>query len=333
MAQPKISVIIPCYNAEDSVGETIESVINQSIGFENLEIIIVDDCSTDSTRSIINEFSDKHENILGIFCEENNGSPGIPRNIGMENANGDYIMFLDSDDNYREDMCEHLYNIIISENVDFVGCRYSINGKEKNRNFLDNYGEVIKVKTINDFPEIMYTTANCTIWNKIYKKSFLDKKNIKFLETWNEDLFFSINVFLEAEGFVLLNDFIGLDYVFDLDKERNLSPSKKVVTESLYGLNKSLNAILNKNLDYITALYEPLVHWVLLFSKADSITKIEKKEIYDKSKCLLKCFKFKFNTKIVNLNYFYNILVNILMKLFYSNFQVAYLLSKLLKHM
>lgn len=319
VSKPIISVIIPCYNGEDSINKTIKSVINQSIGFENLEIIIIDDCSNDNTKAIITEYSKNYENIIGIFLDKNNGSPGIPRNIGIENAKGEYLMFLDSDDVFRNDICKHLYDVAILEDVDCVGCRYSINNKI-NKNFLDNYGDEIKLNSIDEFPEVMYTPANLTIWNKIYKKSFIKSNNIKFIKTWNEDLYFSINVFLKADGLVLLNNYIGIDYFLDLSKIRSSSPSMSQVMGSLYGLNKSLDVILKENPDYINALCEPLVHWILFFSKSD-MTKYEKEIIYHKSKNLFNIYNFR--TRLVNINLAKNIFINIFVKLFSSNFEIA----------
>ncbi len=90
----KVSVIMPSYNSTKFIRESIISVLNQS--YQNFELIIIDDCSSDESLSIINEFSD--ERIVKIFLKENKGHPSIVRNIGIKHADGELLSFLDSDD-------------------------------------------------------------------------------------------------------------------------------------------------------------------------------------------------------------------------------------------
>ena len=116
----KISVIMPVYNAEDELNTAIDSIINQSFGFENIELIIVDDCSTDNSRNIITDYANEYENIIPVFLDENSGLPGKPRSLGIKYASADYISFLDSDDEYLKDGLKNLYDTILSEDSDFV---------------------------------------------------------------------------------------------------------------------------------------------------------------------------------------------------------------------
>ncbi len=80
----KISIIIPVHNIEKHLDKTLNSLIKQTIGIENLEIIIVNDCSTDGTAEIIKKYTDKYENFIDITLKKNSGLPGLPRNIGLE---------------------------------------------------------------------------------------------------------------------------------------------------------------------------------------------------------------------------------------------------------
>ena len=118
----KISVIIPVYNAEKHLENTINSIIKQSIGFENIELILVDDASKDNSKKIIESYSEKYSNIIPYFSEKNHGYPGFGRNIGLNTATSDYIMFMDNDDEYDVNMCETLYETMINENADIVVC-------------------------------------------------------------------------------------------------------------------------------------------------------------------------------------------------------------------
>ena len=108
----KISMIIPTFNAEKDLERAISSLMKQTIGFENIEVLLVDDLSTDNTRKVILEYAEKYNNIKYIFLESNSGTAGKPRNIGIENASSEYIMFLDNDDEYIPEACEILYDKI-----------------------------------------------------------------------------------------------------------------------------------------------------------------------------------------------------------------------------
>ena len=87
----KVTVVTPVYNAAPFLRKTIDSVINQSIQFENIEFILVDDKSTDSSREILWEYAKKHKNIIAVFLQDNTGSPSRPRNLGIELAKSKYI--------------------------------------------------------------------------------------------------------------------------------------------------------------------------------------------------------------------------------------------------
>lgn len=93
---PFVSIITPCFNAENSISETIESVINQT--YTNWELIIIDDCSNDKSLDIIQNYAKKDDRIRYFKTDSPSGSPSIPRNIGLDNANGDYIFLSDQDD-------------------------------------------------------------------------------------------------------------------------------------------------------------------------------------------------------------------------------------------
>ncbi|VEF49607.1 minor teichoic acid biosynthesis protein ggaA like protein [Bacillus freudenreichii] len=109
---PKVSVIMPVYNAEKTLRKTIDSVIDQTIGFNEIEFLIIDDKSKDDSRSIILDYANEYPNIVPVFFKSNNGSPAKPRNVGIELAKGTYTMFIDSDDWLSPDGIEALYNLM-----------------------------------------------------------------------------------------------------------------------------------------------------------------------------------------------------------------------------
>lgn len=210
----KISIIIPIYNAaEFIVNKTLKSIEKQTMDFENIEVILVNDCSSDNTEKVINEYAKIHKNIVPINLRENAGGPAIPRNIGITYASADYLMFLDQDDTFKKDACETLYNKIISEDVDLVCGNHNMvqNGRTtKCFNFDWATEEEIKIKDIHENPNFL--TMGVAAWSKIFRKELVLKNNLKFTEGAGEDIFFSIRALLLAKGIILLKNFIVVDY-------------------------------------------------------------------------------------------------------------------------
>ncbi len=123
MKMPLISVIIPCYNVEKYIDRCMISIVNQTIGIDNLEIILVNDASTDGTLVKLKEWEQKYsDNIVLVDCEENIRQGGA-RNIGMQYARADYIGFVDADDWIEPDMYELLYEPLKNY------CFYEVRGK------------------------------------------------------------------------------------------------------------------------------------------------------------------------------------------------------------
>lgn len=122
--EDKISIILPIFNVGDHLRGGIDSLINQTIGNENLEIIMVNDCSTDGSDKIIDEYAEKYDCCIAIHHEENSGAAFTPRNTGIEACSGDYIMFLDPDDRYVPDCCEVLYNAATQNNAQMAFGRF-----------------------------------------------------------------------------------------------------------------------------------------------------------------------------------------------------------------
>ncbi|KQL54082.1 glycosyl transferase [Heyndrickxia shackletonii] len=118
--QPKVTVITPVYNAEKYLRKTIESVISQTLGIDNIEYILVDDCSKDQSRKILLEYCTKFPTIKSVFLKGNTGTPGQPRNIGIELSTSKYITFLDADDWLEPNGLEILFNILEETNDDYI---------------------------------------------------------------------------------------------------------------------------------------------------------------------------------------------------------------------
>ena len=118
----KISVIIPCYNVQKYVMRCFDSIYSQTYGFENLEVIFIDDLSTDNTWSILEMLQNKYsENVISVKMK-NKGMCGGTRNLGMDICTGKYIMFLDADDCIHPNTIDILYNKSLEKDFDIVQC-------------------------------------------------------------------------------------------------------------------------------------------------------------------------------------------------------------------
>ena len=171
----KISVIIPVYNVENYLKQCLESVINQT--YKNLEIILIDDGSTDKSGNICEEYKQKDERIKLIH--KTNGGLSDARNVGLLNATGEYISFVDSDDFIDLDMYKILYDNIIKFKSDIVWCDYNIYLKgniQKHKLFSEQKNYIINDVFIKDLFNKYHLEA--FVWNRLYRKDIF--KDIRF---------------------------------------------------------------------------------------------------------------------------------------------------------
>jgi len=195
--QPLISLIIPVYNAADTLSYTFDSVLNQSIGFENIQIILVDDSSTDQSPEICRRYAEQYHNVVALKTQSNSGTAGAPRNMGLDRATAPYLMFVDNDDALTQDACRILYNRIKGSDLDIVSgtCRESNPGVYKRGDFLyDIYDThlhpagIFEISTLNpgNHEAFFYN-----FWTKIYRRDIVERYHLRFAESllW-EDLYF-----------------------------------------------------------------------------------------------------------------------------------------------
>lgn len=218
----KISVIIPTYNSEKFIEKTINSVINQSIGFENIELIIADDNSSDNTKNILKRFDSKYKNVKCIYYNDNSGGPSRGRNGALNLVSSEYVMFLDHDDCYDKFICEKLYSTITKYDVNITMCNYSFGDNNVNPYFDSIISEENNKFLLNPIKN-KFMIKEIEVWNKIFKVSFLNEFNIKFPENvFAEDLVFSFKSFLNCDEMVFIKDYYG--YIHDFrNSEGNYS--------------------------------------------------------------------------------------------------------------
>ena len=209
-----ISIIIPVYNTESYLRECLDSVKNQSMS--EIEIICVDDGSTDSSGAILDEYARLDERFVVIH--QPNAGQSAARNKGIDISRGKYVCFLDADDWYESECCQTLYETAEKFNNEFVTAAFREIGGKKQILPLKNSNAVY----VDDMDKYCFIThVQFTIWGKLYRKDFIEKHNIRFLEgVCYEDNHFSIKAALCAKEVrhipnVLYNYRIGTGYSKD----------------------------------------------------------------------------------------------------------------------
>lgn len=171
----KVSVIMPIYNVEKYLRESIESVLNQTYG--NFELFLVDDGSPDNCPKIIDEYAQMDKRIIAIH--QDNAGVDAARNNAIDRANGKYIAFIDSDDAYEKKYLELLVNAIEKNSCDMSVCSFIPFGIENPPKF-----KTISEQTVdrNSAVELLlgYNSVNGYVWNKLFKRELIDEHNIRF---------------------------------------------------------------------------------------------------------------------------------------------------------
>ncbi len=198
----KISIIVPVYNTGHYLEQCLDSIINQTL--EDIEIICVNDGSTDNSLSILEEYANNDDRIK-IINQENKGQ-GFARNNGLKNANGEYILFVDSDDWIELNTCEVLYkkaNVLDTDMLFFCAARYIEDEDKYDYTFKDyNYSSLggkfwNRIFTYKDVPNIFKVAVSACL--KLYNTDFLKKSDVHFPNNFFEDNFFFYSLFLKAE--------------------------------------------------------------------------------------------------------------------------------------
>ena len=275
----KVTIIIPVYNVEKYLREAINSAINQT--YKNLEIILIDDGSTDNSGKICDEYAKLDDRIKVIH--KINGGLSDARNAGLDNATGKYIMFLDSDDFFELDAAEKMYNEIEEKDADYVIGNY-INVTDEGEKWERPVFDLEKFKpfklSIYDYKNSFFI-MNSGVWNKIFKKEFIDKLNLRFvLGLPAEDAIFTTYCFMKAEK-VYYTPHIVLNYRQRAEGSISNSCSRKYFD----GINKAYRIIYenfrdNGHLGYYRYFYSKSMNYIMYkFIDSVLLTDEERKEI------------------------------------------------------
>ena len=217
---PKVSIIVPIYNVKNYLGRCLDSLLSQRL--KEIEVIAVNDGSTDGSLKILEEYALRDNRIVVI--DKQNGGVSSARNVGLEVAKGNFLGFVDPDDWTEADMYEQLYQTAIQENADIVMCTYTrefgthskIKDFQLPKKAIYEYEKVRSellrrlIGPLNEEmsrPELL--DAWGTVWSKLYRADVIKKNGIEFVDLerigTNEDSLFNIHTFYHTKKFVFLN--------------------------------------------------------------------------------------------------------------------------------
>lgn len=213
-----VSVIVPVYNGSLSIREALVSLLNQTLG-NQLQIVIVDDGSADDSFEIISAYARNYANRIVAIHTDNAGAAHA-RNIGLSHATGEYVGFLDCDDTADFTMFQKLYELASSEEADIATCGYyRVEGDDVQRR--DYARRPCFGYPLTQAPSLIRRNVPY-IWNKIFKRSFLEKHSLKFDESLRiyEDLLFTYSSFALANKVVRVHETL---YVYNFARENSLT--------------------------------------------------------------------------------------------------------------
>lgn len=248
----KVSIVIPAYNSEKYIKDCILSLQNQT--YKNIEIIVVNDGSKDSTLEILNSLAAEYKNLI-VLSQDNHGI-AYTRNRGIEFASGEYLMFMDNDDSMKEDCVETLLKTIIETNADMVVGGYrriTPDGKVLEQMVLTN-DEWAKFKMVSP-------------WGRIMKTSFVKEHNLKFGDfKMGEDSYFNVTAYGESDK-IVTTDYVGYNWIYREESVSNTTQKKAVNSpihflEALMERNKTQKYMNPKMFEFFVIKY---VIWNLTF--------------------------------------------------------------------
>lgn len=201
-----ISIIIPVYNVEDYLKDCLDSVLEQT--YDNLEIIVVDDGSTDSSGRICDEYAEIHPNIH-VFHQDNMGLSGA-RNTALDKVSGEWIVFVDSDDYIHPDMVSSLYSAAVKEKLPFAKCGYMMTRSSKTDQCWEEtvpFEKAVskRISSCEEMKQIILDNVWSVVWGAIYRKSMLE--GMRFLTGSNyEDILFTAQLLAKQPELVRVDN-------------------------------------------------------------------------------------------------------------------------------
>ena len=200
-----ISILVPVYNVERYLNQCLDSILQQT--FRDFEVICINDGSTDHSLEIIKSFIAKDKRFKLI--DKINTGYGHSMNQGLSQCQGEYISIIESDDYIQPDMLERLYTVAIKNNLDVARCNYYLFSKFSKKLNNDYIKDILANKVLKPLDHIKIFYQPPSIWVNLYKKDFIDKNKIRFLETAGasfQDTSFIFKVYALCKRFMYINE-------------------------------------------------------------------------------------------------------------------------------
>lgn len=252
---PAISVVIPLYNAEKYIGECLESVLAQS--FQNFEVIVVDDCSTDNSVAIVKSYVEKFGGRLKLSRTiKNSGSGATPKSKGLSLSRGEYVSFLDNDDTITQTAFEELYTLAKNYKADVVACEkyynipenlwYNVKFRAQLKPFSYLQGECVRepawlsTDITERIKEILNRKFLWNIWSKLIRRDLILENEFLFADgIITDDVIFTICLVCTAKNFLrvpnVINNYRIVENSLSHVKNASLKHFKKYVREWVVG--------------------------------------------------------------------------------------------------
>lgn len=292
----KVSIIVPVYNTEAKLKKCLESLVNQTI--KNIEIIIINDGSTDNSESIIQEYKEKYDSLITYYSKENEGVAAT-RNFGIERASSDYILFVDSDDYIDFKLIEKLMPYI-NEDIDII--KFKLQRIDENDNCLEKVDGPVFEKINGEeafnrlYSEDVLLDSPCVY---LIKKRLFTENNFKFKKTYHEDFGLIPLIILKSSSFVSTPYYL-YNYVQvanSITRNEDYNKTIKKIEDTLWHFDNAINEIDKMNLRKETKENAKIFYTNSVILKAYELRE-EDKSIYIKELKKRKIYK---NIKAKNL--------------------------------
>ena len=248
--EPLLSIIIPAFNIEQYISRCLDSLINQS--YKNIEIIVVNDGSTDSTGDIIDSYV-KKDNRIKVIHKKNEGV-SIARNTGIHLAKGDYIGFVDGDDTVDDEMFETLIQNAINYNTDISHCGYKMVFPSRT-DYYYNTGDIVIQDNQEGLKDLLKADrVEPGLWNKIYKSSLFEDIRLNENIKYNEDLLANFYLFKKAKKSVFYDKCL-YNYMIRKGSAATKQISKNKIIDPILVLEEIKNS-LEKGTDLYEIAYK-----------------------------------------------------------------------------
>jgi glycosyltransferase involved in cell wall biosynthesis len=248
MIEPDVSIILITFNDAERLPKALTSLQNQTL--HNIEIVVVDDASTDETKAVVTSFRDGDPRIQYVALDANSGGCSAPRNAGMSVARGEWIMFCDSDDEMEIHAAKNLLLAVEESDAD-LGCGVAerVVGKRHKRWRADAHDPGV-ITRIEDRPSLLYDTI-CV--NKIYRKRWLEENDLHFLQgVFYEDQLFTLQCYLRANRIAIIDQTVYRWHVEHLSEDPSITQRRDQLPNVLSRIK--VNELIDQELELRAAL-------------------------------------------------------------------------------